>query len=83
MYILEPPSPVDPGLNTTRNMRVAHPYSFTGEWELADPDCIYNLYLISETMLQTLCFKYNRNIILFATAFVYTQTHAPRLISLI
>jgi hypothetical protein len=48
MCLLETPSPVDPGVNTTRSMRVVHPDSFIVRWGRADPDAMYNLYLISK-----------------------------------
>jgi hypothetical protein len=41
------------------------------EW--ADPEAINNLCLILKTMLQKSCHKYNSNIKLFVTAFVYIQ----------
>ena len=41
------------------------------EW--TDPEAIYNLRLILKIMLQKLCHKYNSNIKLFVTAFIYIQ----------
>jgi hypothetical protein len=55
----------------------AHPEFFVGGRGGADPEAIYNLYLILKIILQKSCGEYN--LTLFAIAFIYIRipVHVP------